>query len=54
MEGWFFKQDALGGQAIWNGQNYNGQKVSSGVYPGDSFRRKQYKNMWLSKIFFVR
>jgi hypothetical protein len=27
-----FQTRALGGQAIWNGQNYNGQKVSSGVY----------------------
>jgi hypothetical protein len=27
-----FQTRALGGQAIWNGRNYNGQKVASGVY----------------------
>ena len=27
-----FQTRALGGQAVWNGANYNGQKVASGVY----------------------
>jgi streptogramin lyase len=27
-----FETEALGGQAIWNGRDYNGRKASSGVY----------------------
>jgi len=27
-----FQTRALGGQAVWNGENYNGQKVATGVY----------------------
>ncbi|MES2331881.1 MAG: two-component regulator propeller domain-containing protein [Bacteroidota bacterium] len=27
-----FQTRALGGQAIWDGRNYNGQKVASGIY----------------------
>ncbi|MES2371019.1 MAG: two-component regulator propeller domain-containing protein [Bacteroidota bacterium] len=27
-----FQTRALGGQAIWDGRNYNGQKIASGVY----------------------
>jgi hypothetical protein len=27
-----YQTRALGGQAIWNGKNYNGQRISSGVY----------------------
>jgi flagellar hook assembly protein FlgD len=27
-----FETRALGGQAIWNGKNYKGEKVASGVY----------------------
>lgn len=27
-----YQTKALGGQAVWNGRNYKGQKVSSGVY----------------------
>lgn len=27
-----FQSRALGGQAIWNGKNYNGSKIASGVY----------------------
>jgi hypothetical protein len=27
-----YQTRALGGQAVWNGKNYRGQKVSSGAY----------------------
>lgn len=27
-----FQTRALGGQAVWNGNDYNGNRVSSGVY----------------------
>ena len=27
-----YENEALGGQMIWNGSDYNGKRVSSGVY----------------------
>jgi hypothetical protein len=27
-----YQTRALGGQAVWDGRNYRGQKISSGVY----------------------
>jgi flagellar hook assembly protein FlgD len=27
-----FQTRSLGGQAVWNGKNYNGNKVASGLY----------------------
>jgi hypothetical protein len=27
-----FQTRSLGGQAIWNGKNYNGNKIASGLY----------------------
>ena len=27
-----YQTRALGGQAVWDGRNYKGQKISSGVY----------------------
>ena len=44
---------SLGGQAIWNGKNYKGEKVSSGVYlvlVSDEFNVKQLS----TKIFFIK
>ncbi len=44
---------SLGGQAIWNGKNYKGEKVSSGVYlviVSDEFNTYQVS----TKIFFIK
>ena len=27
-----FETESLGGQAIWNGTNFNGERVATGVY----------------------
>ena len=38
-----FETRSLGGQAVWNGRNYKGQPVASGVYLvliSDSFQRE--------------
>jgi streptogramin lyase len=44
---------SLGGQAIWNGKNYKGEKVSSNVYL--VFILDQYNTQQLStKIFFIK
>jgi ligand-binding sensor domain-containing protein len=48
-----FQTRSLGGQAIWNGKNYNGEKASSGVYliyTSDENNRQQLAG----KIFFIR
>ena len=48
-----YETRALGGQAIWNGKNYQGQKVSSGAYLiliTDETNRQKL----VGKIFFIR
>lgn len=44
---------AIGGQAIWNGKNFNGQKVGSGVYLifGSALEGKENSS---GKILFIR
>jgi hypothetical protein len=44
---------ALGGQAIWDGRNYKGEKVSSGVYLV-FIMDENGLNSQAAKIFFVR
>lgn len=51
-----FETTALGGQAIWNGQNFSGQKVSSGVYlvfSTSSTRGLSTPNTAVTKILFI-
>ncbi|OSZ73779.1 hypothetical protein CAP36_17400 [Chitinophagaceae bacterium IBVUCB2] len=48
-----YQTRALGGQAVWNGQNYRGQKISTGVYlvlVSDDGR----KETAATKIFFIQ
>lgn len=53
-----YQARALGGQAVWDGRNYNGQKISSGVYlvlvndddPSASLRKERVA----TKIFFIQ
>lgn len=47
-----YKTRSLGGQAIWNGRNYRGERVSSGTYlviVADAFNTQQVAG----KIFFL-
>jgi hypothetical protein len=47
-----YQTRALGGQAIWNGRNYNGQKIASGAYlvlVSDDGRQEKT----VTKIFFI-
>jgi hypothetical protein len=48
-----YQARALGGQAVWDGRNYKGQKISSGVYlvlVSDD----QRKERMATKIFFIQ
>ncbi len=48
-----FQTRSLGGQAIWDGRTYKGEKVSSGVYlvmVSDEFNEQQLA----TKIFFIK
>jgi hypothetical protein len=48
-----FQTRALGGQAVWDGRNYKGQKISSGVYlvlVSDDGRKERTA----AKIFFIQ
>jgi hypothetical protein len=48
-----YQTKALGGQAVWDGRNYKGQKISSGVYlvlVSDD----QRKERMATKIFFIQ
>ncbi|MFM9910632.1 MAG: two-component regulator propeller domain-containing protein [Chitinophagaceae bacterium] len=48
-----YETRALGGQAIWNGKNYKGERVSSGVYMvfiNDDTKQEKYA----TKIVFIR
>lgn len=48
-----FQSRSLGGQAIWNGKNYKGERPSSGaylIYVGDEFNQQQVAG----KIFFIK
>lgn len=48
-----YQTRALGGQAVWDGRNYRGQKISSGVYlvlVSDDGR----KGRMATKIFFIQ
>lgn len=47
-----FETRALGGQAIWNGRNYKGQKISSGVYLV-LIRDEQQREKAVTKIVFI-
>ena len=46
-----YQAKALGGQATWDGRNYRGQKISSGVYLVLIENNKAKKNV--GKIFFI-
>jgi flagellar hook assembly protein FlgD len=48
-----FQTRALGGQAVWDGRNYKGEKISSGVYlvlAADEVNKEKV----VTKIFFIR
>ena len=48
-----YQTKALGGQAVWDGRNYRGQKISSGVYlvlVSDDSRKERIA----TKIFFIQ
>ncbi len=48
-----YQTRALGGQAVWDGKNYRGQKISSGVYlvlVSDDGRKERIA----TKIFFIQ
>ncbi len=48
-----YQTRALGGQAVWDGKNYKGQKISSGVYlvlVNDDGKKERMA----TKIFFIR
>ncbi len=48
-----YQTRALGGQAVWDGRNYKGQKISSGVYlvlVNDDGKKERIA----TKIFFIR
>lgn len=48
-----YQTRSLGGQAIWNGKNYNGERASSGaylIYTSDENNKQQLAG----KIFFIR
>ena len=48
-----FQTRALGGQAVWDGRNYKGEKISSGVYlvlAADEINKEKV----VTKIFFIR
>jgi hypothetical protein len=48
-----YQTRALGGQAVWNGRNYRGERVSSGVYlviAADDTGRERM----VTKVFIVR
>jgi hypothetical protein len=48
-----YQSRALGGQAVWNGRNYKGERASSGVYlvlVADEANREKLA----TKIFFIR
>ena len=51
-----FETRALGGQAIWNGRDLNGQEVSSGVYLVFSTTESQFAtpDALVTKVLFVR
>jgi hypothetical protein len=47
-----YQTRALGGQAVWDGKNYKGQQISSGVYlvlVNDDGRKERTA----TKIFFI-
>jgi hypothetical protein len=47
-----YQTRALGGQAVWDGRNYKGQKISSGIYlvlVNDDGRKEHVA----TKIFFI-
>ncbi len=50
-----FETKALGGQAIWDGKDYNGQRASSGVYLVFSTSTQQAENpdAIVTKILFI-
>jgi len=48
-----YQTRALGGQAVWDGRNYKGQKISSGVYLV-LVSDEQRKEKVATKIFFVQ
>jgi ligand-binding sensor domain-containing protein len=48
-----FQTRALGGQAVWDGRNYKGEKIGSGVYlvlAADEVNKEKV----VTKIFFIR
>ncbi|MEY3432928.1 MAG: hypothetical protein RL131_864, partial [Bacteroidota bacterium] len=48
-----YQTRSLGGQAIWNGRNYKGEKINSGVYLvyiSDENNQQQLA----TKIFFIQ
>ncbi len=48
-----YQTRALGGQAVWDGKNYNGQRISSGAYLVLVSDDRTRKEKVTSKIFFI-
>lgn len=50
-----YETTALGGQAVWNGKDYNGKKATTGVYLVFSSSRNNFENAdsYVTKILFV-
>jgi hypothetical protein len=48
-----YQTKALGGQAIWNGKDYKGKSISSGVYLV-LVADETNQNKMVAKIFFIR
>ena len=49
-----YQTRALGGQAIWNGKNYRGQRISSGIYLVLVSDDDGHKEHVVTKIFFIQ
>jgi hypothetical protein len=48
-----YQTRSLGGQAIWNGRNYKGERVSSGVYL-IIVSNQDNSDQVVGKIFFIK
>ena len=49
-----YQTTALGGQAIWNGKNFDGQRVATGVYLVFSTDEDTGEQGAMAKILFVK
>ena len=51
--GLIYQTSARGGQANWDGNNYNGQRVGTGIYLVFSTDEQGFEKM-TSKILFIK